>query len=249
MIKQLKNKMKHSSNPVIRFTYKTLKKSKTGMRLAVNSSFRGQWYMEHFNKDRVQQTTQLTWEDRYPDVFSACKTYFSEHQKENIKILSYGCCTGEEVVTLRRYFPNAVIVGAELNKNSLKICRRRKCDENIHFIYSRPENIKKYGPYDAVFCMAVLERLPMLVERENITDLKDMYPFEKYNLQIHEINEYVKKDGLLISHFTHYDIMDTDLKDKYVAYGRNGFMGFVFGPDSKLKNKGFQQSIFIKTIE
>lgn len=236
-----------SINPLVRIFGRILHKLKTLFKVTFSSSFRAQWTMEKFKKDRVQQTTQMTWENRYPDIFLACQNFFSGIKKEDIKILSYGCCTGEEVITLRRYFPKAVIVGAELNKNSLKICRKRDCDSNIHFIYSTPKSIQKYGPYDAVFCMAVLERLPMVVKEKNITDLKKMYPFDKFEKQIHEIDTYVKEEGLLIAHFTHYDLMDTDIKDRYSALGVHGFTGTVFGKDSKIKKKeGFQQSIFIK---
>ena len=222
-------------------------RTKVAVDLVAKRDFRAQWMMERMNKDRVQQTTQLTWEDRYPEIFSACRDYFANQNKEDIRILSYGCCTGEEVVTLRRYFPNAVIVGAELNKHSLSVCRKRMCDDNIHFIYSKPDIIKQYGPFDAVFCMAVLERLPMMVLKEHITDMSEMYPFEKFDKQIHEIDSYVKEGGLLIAHYTHYDIMDTDLDSKYTPYGVHGFENMIFGRDSKLKKDNeFQQSVFIK---
>ena len=247
MNENIRKKFKESKNPVVRLVWKLLHKAKTMLKLLTDRSFRAQWSMEKFNKDRVQQTTQLTWENRYPEIFAACREYFAGLGKEDIKILSYGCCTGEEVVTLRQYFPKAVIVGAELNKNSLRVCKKRKCDDRIRFIYSKPELIQENGPFDAVFCMAVLERLPMVVLEKHITDLSELYPFDKYVKQIHEIDSYVKKDGLLISHFTHYDIMDTDLSSRYIPYGVNGFEGMVFGTDSKLKKDNeFQQSIFIK---
>ncbi len=235
---------------VVRLARRGLHPIKVVVKLLIKPEFRAQWMMEKMNKDRVQQTTQRTWEDRYPEIFSACRDYFAEQNKEDIRILSYGCCTGEEVVTLRRYFPNAVIIGAELNKHSLSVCRKRKCDDNIHFIYSKPDIIKQYGPFDAVFCMAVLERLPMIVLKEHITDMSEMYPFEKFDTQIHEIDSYVKAGGLLIVHNTHYDIMDTNLASKYTPYGVHGFKNMIFGRDSKLKKDNeFQQSMFIKLSE
>ena len=244
---KLRSKVKYSANPVFRCVWAFLHVAKSVLRVIFIPAVRSQWIMETFQKDRVQQTTQRTWANRYPEIFAACRDFFAKQNKKNIRILSYVCCTGEEVVTLREYFPDAVIVGAELNRDSLRICRKRKCDSNIHFIYSKPENIRKYGPYDAVFCMAVLERLPMEVIRKHITDLKDMYPFEKYNAHLHEIDTYVKDGGLLIAHNTHYDIMDTDLASGYSALGSHGFTGMIFDRDSKLKKDNeFQQSIFIK---
>lgn len=238
---------KKPSNAWNRYTSQILHLSKRCLDLITDSEYRSQKTMEILHKERVQQTTQYTLEDRYPEIFSACKDYLSNQNKESIRILSFGCCTGEEVVTLRKYFPHATIVGAELNRHSLKVCKSRECDKDIHFVYSKPENIQEFGPYDAVFCMAVLERLPHKVINEHITDLKALYPFDKFDKQIHEIDTYVKDNGLLIVHFTHYDLYDTDLAEKYSHYGTHGFIGVLFNKDSKLKKfREFHQSIFIK---
>ena len=90
-----------------------------------------------------------------PTIFSACRDYFDG--KQDLKILSYGCSTGEEVLTLRQYFPNAHIIGADINKHSLAICRKLPVDEKITFIYSTPSEIQKYGPFRCNFlhgCLA-----------------------------------------------------------------------------------------------
>ncbi|MEI4884199.1 class I SAM-dependent methyltransferase, partial [Klebsiella pneumoniae] len=84
--------------------------------------------------------------------------YFSGQPE--VRILSFGCSTGEEVLTLRRYFPHASIVGAELNRRSLTICERLNVDDRIQFTFSRHDLIARHGPFDAVFCMAVLQRGP-----------------------------------------------------------------------------------------
>ncbi|MGG7620247.1 hypothetical protein [Bacillus coreaensis] len=80
------------------------------------------FFMQIFNGKNVHQTTSLTYMDRYPKIFTACQKYFEG--KEDIKILSYGCSTGEEVLTLRRYFPNAQIIGVDINKQSLVTCSK-----------------------------------------------------------------------------------------------------------------------------
>ena len=50
----------------------------------------------------LHQTAALTRMDRYPEIFSICRDYFAAAR--DLRILSYGCATGEEVMTLRRYF-------------------------------------------------------------------------------------------------------------------------------------------------
>ncbi len=109
--------------------------------------------------------------DRYPRIFAACRDYFGG--APDLRILSYGCATGEEVLTLRRYFPAATIVGAEINEYCLAVARRHAVDDRIAFIESDSAAIRSRAPFDAIFCMAVLQRTPTLVAGRGIQDLKD----------------------------------------------------------------------------
>lgn len=213
-----------------------------------DKEFRTIFYMKLFKSKRLQQTTPLTYMNRYPIIFSACADYFKE--KEDIKILSYGCSTGEEVLTLRKYFPKATIVGAEINKHSLETCRKLPVDDKITFIYSTPSEIQKHGNFDIVFCMAVLQRTPHQITEQGITSLKKIYPFEKFEHQIIELDEYVKPGGLLVVHFTQYSFIDTVVSPKYKAlgdYNQDDYKSSVFDKNSNLiKNPTSQKSIFIK---
>ena len=171
-----------SKNLIIRYSIRSLyfvKKSLYTIRkICTDKEFRAIFYMSIFNAGKVHQTTPLTCMDRYPIIFSACRDYFNDNK--DIKILSYGCSTGEEVLTLRKYFNDANIVGAEINKNSLKICRKLKVDNKITFINSNQNEIKKNGKFDLIFCMAVLQRTPDTITRQGVKSLKKIYPFEKF---------------------------------------------------------------------
>lgn len=164
----------HSNNSLIRLAVKSIYLMKNVLvwvkHLICDTDFRSIQYMKAFNSKRLQQTTSMTAMNRYPTIFSGCRDYFE--REDNIKILSYGCSTGEEVLTLRQYFPNATIVGAEINEHSLKICHSHKVDRKIKFIRSIPRHIEKEGPFDIVFCMAVLQRTPHQVTDQGIKNLK-----------------------------------------------------------------------------
>lgn len=54
-------------------------------------------------------------------------------------------------LTLRKYFKDANIIGAEINKNSLDICRNLKVDNKIKFINSNDKDIRRCGKYDLIF--------------------------------------------------------------------------------------------------
>jgi hypothetical protein len=215
-------------------------------RVWVDKEFRSILFLQLLNSRNVHQTTPFTYINRYPGIFSACQNYLD---RQNLKILSYGCSTGEEVLTLREYFPNAEIIGAEINKRSLKICRNLQVDNQTTFIYSKQNEIKKHGPYDAIFCMAVLQRKPHYIAEKGISSLKKIYPFEKFEKQIIELDEMVKPGGLLIVHFTQYSFVDTAIASKYTALDNYNHYNLypLFNKNSQLiKNSISQKSIYIK---
>jgi len=168
----------------------------------------------------LHQTTVLTWMDRYPGIFAACRDHLGD--RPGLRILSFGCSTGEEVLTLRRYFPSATIVGAEINTRSLERCRRLAVDDRIAFVASDPETVRRHGPYDAVFCMAVLQRTPHAVEARGTTDLRRLYPFEKFDRQISELDAALKGGGLLVIHHSQYLLTDASAGGHYVALDAPG---------------------------
>lgn len=162
----------------------------------------------------MHQSTALTWADRYPAIFSICRDYLAD--RPDLRILSYGCATGEEVLTLRRYFPLARIAGAEINPHSLAVARRRKPDNQVVFLKSDPVAIAAMAPFDAIFCMAVLQRTPMLVAEKRILDLSSIYRFERFDQKITELDSWLKKDGLLIVHHSQYSLADASVGSKYM---------------------------------
>lgn len=244
---------KSSKNPIIRFTVSTLSFCWNAIinvkRYFVDSQFRSTLLLQVFNFKNVHQTTPLTYMNRYPKIFTACREYFGD--KKDLKILSFGCSTGEEVLTLRSYFPNAYIVGADINKRSITICKKLPVDDNITFVHSSYSEIQKHGPFDAVFCMAVLQRKPHYIVAKGISSLKKIYPFEKFEKQVIELDELIKEQGLLTVHFTQYSLRDTSVAFKYEAlgnYNQNDYRSPVFDKNSRLiKNPLPQNSIFIKS--
>ncbi|WP_338449823.1 methyltransferase domain-containing protein [Niallia oryzisoli] len=250
--KQTVKRHQSSKNIIIRSGisgfYQLWNTVQTLRRVCVDKEFRSILLLQLLNSKNVHQTTPLTFMNRYPEIFSACRDYFGD--KQDIKILSYGCSTGEEVLTLRQYFPNAQIVGAEINKNSLAICRNLKVDEKIKFIHSTSQEIEKYGPFDAIFCMAVLQRKPHYIKAKGVTSLKKIYPFEKFEQQIVELDHLVNPQGLMVVHFTQYSVVDTKVASKYEPLGdfnQDDYESPVFDRNSNLViNPSSQKSIFVK---
>ncbi|MEP7347532.1 MAG: methyltransferase domain-containing protein [Gemmatimonadaceae bacterium] len=178
-----------------------------------DDTYRSTTLLRWFKSAGVHQTTVVTWMDRYPTIFSACRDFFAG--VPDIRILSFGCSSGEEVLTLRQYFPTAYITGAEINPRNLTRCRQLKVDDRIAFVHSERAAIERLGPFDLIFCMAVLQRTPHKVQSEGITSLKEIYPFEKFDRQISELDAFLKKDGLMVIHHTQYLFTDSSVATKY----------------------------------
>jgi len=249
-LKQAVKKRRGSKNPFIRFcffSYDFLNKTR---RFCVNAEYRAICFMRLFRPGSVAQTTPLTGINRYPAIFSACRDYFrNEKVEKDIRILSFGCSTGEEVLTLRDYFPDAEIVGAEINRNSLRICQKLIVDKKIAFIYSKKRNIARFGPYDAVFCMAVLQRTPNFVMSEGITDLGKIYPFQKFEKQVNELDRHINSGGLFVITYAQYMFKDANASHKYKALGyKQNVIMPAFDKNSRLKSqKSEQDVIYVKT--
>jgi hypothetical protein len=216
------------------------------VRLCFDPEYRSRVRLKLFSARELHQTTSLTWMDRYPHIFATCRRYFD--QRPNLRILSFGCATGEEVLTLRQYFPDASIVGAELNRRSLAICERLDVDDRIQFTFSRHDLIAERGPFDAVFCMAVLQRGPHRVQQERLENLKELYPFEKFDEQVRKLDSLIRTGGLFIICRTQYDLGDTSVGGKYEPLEQAAPDGFPrFDRDSRLKPPADRtSSIFIK---
>ena len=97
------------------------------------------------------QLVDWTAPDRYPEIFAAAAAAAPDARR----ILSFGCSTGEECVSLAQYFPKAENVGAEINVLSLLKAMKKRSDR-IRFVYSSDRILSRLGGFDVVFCMAVL---------------------------------------------------------------------------------------------
>lgn len=188
-----------------------------GRRALLDPSYRGQLLARVLRARDLHQTTPLTWRDRYPEIFAACRRLLDDCPTPDL--LSFGCSTGEEVVTLREYFPTARIVGAEINEHSPAVCRARRLDQGVRFVRSSSTVLSRLAPYDAVFALAVLQRTPERIEGMGIRDLRNLYLFERFDAQISEFDRWLRPGGLLVVHHTQYRFDDATVAPRYERAG------------------------------
>jgi 2-polyprenyl-3-methyl-5-hydroxy-6-metoxy-1,4-benzoquinol methylase len=126
-------------------------------RLAVDRVYPNVMWIYIFKPNGAFQPFNDTFEDRYPRIFEFVQGELGATSE--IRILSYGCSTGDEVFSLRRYLSRAIIRGVDINPGNIAVCRRRfkkSPDAHITFATAHSTAAEPSGTYDAIFCMAVL---------------------------------------------------------------------------------------------
>lgn len=165
-------------------------------------------HLRHSN--RLHQITEYTEPERYPELFDLTRKLRPHAQR----ILSFGCSTGEELEAIRRRFPDAVIVGAEINPHSRRIAKRKFAgDPKVHV----RTQVHSSEQFDIIFAMAVLQFKPHWVEDNGIEDLAPFYPFEKFEREIARLRQMLKPKGLLCVMHAHYRVEDTAAASGLIA--------------------------------
>jgi 2-polyprenyl-3-methyl-5-hydroxy-6-metoxy-1,4-benzoquinol methylase len=103
------------------------------------------------------QPEPTTEPNRYPKFFRFVRERLGDGP--HLNILSFGCATGEEVFSLRQYFPQARIKGIDINKRNIRRCReslaRRGGDPALFFETAGSAALEPKDSYDAIFALAV----------------------------------------------------------------------------------------------
>jgi hypothetical protein len=190
------------------------------------------------NGQAVHQTTPFTCDERYPELFDLA----AELAPAAKRILSFGCSSGEELVSLRRRFPMAEIVGAEINGRSRRLAFRRTLrDARTSVIH--PNSIN--GVFDIIFALAVLQREPHRVAQAGQQDLSRFYPFCKFDTAVAGLAARLTEGGLLCVMHAQYRVEDSSAADKLRPLPQSPRLaGPIFAPDGKLSEGAEARSIF-----
>ncbi|MFN3076738.1 MAG: class I SAM-dependent methyltransferase [Alphaproteobacteria bacterium] len=130
---------------------------RAGLLFLLDPRWRSEWLLLRRSPAGLFQPLGDTAEDRYPRIFEAVREGLREVPEA--RLLSFGCATGEEVFSLRRYFPRAAITGLDINPRAIAVCQRRQRrsgDIGLRFRVAASTAAEPAQAYDAIFCMAVL---------------------------------------------------------------------------------------------
>jgi 2-polyprenyl-3-methyl-5-hydroxy-6-metoxy-1,4-benzoquinol methylase len=218
-------------------------------RLAVDRPYRQMMWLIWRRPAEAFQPFNDTRPDRYPRIFAFVQSELGA--QSDIRILSFGCATGEEVFSLRRYFPRAAIKGIDINPGNIAAARRRlrrARDPRLSFDLSSSTATEPAASYDAIFCMAVLRHGNLA--RPGVTRCDHLIRFEDFAKTVEDCGRCLKPRGLLVIRHSNFRLSDTPASTAFETILRipTAHNTPLFGPDNTLIGGiDYPDTVFRKT--
>ena len=219
-------------------------------RLATDGVYRGNVMLRFVRSGRAFQPCNLTLIDRYPRIFAFVQSQLGKDNE--LRILSFGCSTGEEAVSLRRYFPRAIIKGIDINPGNITRARkhvRRRPDAALQFEVADSTGAEKVSSYDAIFCMAVLRHGTL--GASGVTNCEQLLPFAAFARAVEDFARCLKPGGLLIIRHSNFRFSDAPISKHFevtlsLPHAPSAKTP-IFGPDNWLiPNAVYEDVVFRK---
>jgi SAM-dependent methyltransferase len=156
---------------------------------------------------RFQPYNHTLW-DRYPWLFRFAAAYLGNGP--DLRILSFGCSRGDEVFTLRNYFPAAAIKGIDIDSRNIACCLARLRSQPsaaITFAQAATTEGEPAESYDAIFCLAVLCHGDLTTGGAERCD--PLLRFDNFERIVADFARCLKPGGLLLLHTTSFRFCDT----------------------------------------
>lgn len=148
-----------------------------------------------------------TWADRYDAIFADLSARLAS--VDAVRILSFGCSTGEEVASLRRHLPEADIKGLDISAERIAICRAtlpQAMAGRTRFEVGDSVRNEPDAQYHAVLAMAVF-RHGHLNDRSLRSNT--LLAFDRFEREVTEMARIVRPGGFLVLRHANFRFCDT----------------------------------------
>ena len=188
------------------------------------------------NKKDYHQKSTYTELDRYPDLFAICQEYFKE--KQGVRVLSFGCSSGEEIFTLKKVLSYGFMMGIDINEFVLKNARQINIDDKIVFANFSSEVFEKETGFDLILCCAVFQDVR---NRTNFDNSRTKYLFKDFEESVLNLDGKLKPKGLILFDHCDFSFEDVSVRGKYIPLNVEGNENF--------RNRPFYNSMNMKVSD
>jgi SAM-dependent methyltransferase len=160
------------------------------------------------------QAYDHTLPDRYPWLFEFARSRVADGAAT--RLLSFGCSRGDEVFSLRKYFPAAAIKGIDIDPQNIARCMARLPSSEspaISFAAAATTKDEMSASYDAVFCLAVL----CLGDLTNsgVQCCNPHLYFEDFDRMVADFARCLRPGGILVLHTTNFRFCDSSVAAEF----------------------------------
>lgn len=171
--------------------------------------------------------------NRYPDELAQVAANLGT---EEPAILSFGCSTGEELISLRAAFPRARIHGIDVNPLAVRKARRRVAGD-AGITVSRGGDAPT-GSYDVVLALAVFRHAAL---NDAPPSCAGVLAFADFERTVAGLAGCVRPGGLLVVRHANFRFTDTTaaagfeaVSTGYASAGEGGLPTPLYGRDDRL---------------
>jgi SAM-dependent methyltransferase len=191
--------------------------------------------LQRNSAEHLLQPSPTTKVDRHPALFTFVQKRLAA--KGEVRILSFGCSTGEEPLSLASYLPDAIIDAVDINPRSIAIARRRAKEQGINSINFRVDDRPPASSecYDAVFCLSVLREGRLDADQPD--KCTDIFPFSKFEATVAALDRNIRPGGVLLIWGSNFHFAHTAIANRYCALkvaGTRPHCGAFYGANDVL---------------
>lgn len=185
------------------------------------------------------QPSPTTFQDRYPQCFQEVRQRLGDGP--GLRLLSFGCSRGDELVSLRSFFPQARIRGLDINPRNVTACRRRLAgmtDSRLEVALAASAEQEPEAFYDAVFAMAVFRHCD-LGGKNPPSRCDHLIRFADFERTLEGLIRCLKPGGLLALWHSHFRLSDSALAcELEVVMTQTGKISTpLYGADNRLAER------------
>lgn len=189
--------------------------------------------------DNLFQPYATTAPNRYPEEFAAVRAALAVADPA---ILSFGCSSGEELLSLRQDFPTARIHGIDVNPLAVRTARKRvaAAGQQTTITVAKGGDARAEAPasYDVVLALAVFRHGDL---NDGPPTCERVLQFADFERTVDGLAACVKPGGLLVLRHANFRFADCAcaigfeaVATGYLSAGEGGLPTPVYGRDNQL---------------